>query len=456
MNLYRQPQRGQDPAHSARTIRDRQAALDAAIDRAGLEPSHGTARRLVQIFDGGSMPTAADHFFLAHPVELDGAETEGGTGGPAAQSGTMAVDLLGGIPSVGDLLVAYAVGGRWVAERGAATSVGSCCGAACSPCPIPLKDLTLSWTNLISGPGSTTLTYTPSPNVWKTGCVDDQIYELLCSSGTIVLAVTYFISGECPTGQSQRCSSTGAYPLALVRSSYTCTPFSVTYTVAPGCPEVEAPGYTSFTITDPAPSWTDPDVPHCCVTICVGVCGPPACPASGATVTVNGVTATTDSSGSCVRLDIGTPGTYSISVTGADGFSDQTTASFPIACCNTYQVFLPPVSGNTCCGCCSLNASETLTMSISAPGLPATMALGPGPLCVWGAEGGAIFGGSNYLTTFTLTAGRPFWTLNIFTVDGDFGASFTSSTPSCDPLMMTFSGVSLYFPTWGDTITVTA
>ena len=38
-----------------------------------------TARRLVQIYDGGAIPSAADHFFLAHPIELDGAEEEGGT-----------------------------------------------------------------------------------------------------------------------------------------------------------------------------------------------------------------------------------------------------------------------------------------------------------------------------------------------------------------------------------------
>jgi len=247
MNLYQQPGRRQDPAHSARTIRDRQSSLGAAIDRAGSEPAFTTARRLVQIYSGGSMPTAADHFFLAHAIELDGAETEGGAGTPTADmSQTIAVDVLGHPAVAGQLLVAYAVGGRWVAEVDGA---GGVLTAACLPCAIPLQDLTISWTNLISGPGSTTLTYTPSPDVWKTGCVDDQIYELLCSAGTIELTVTYFISGECPTGQSQFCSNLRVYPLGLVISSYTCAPFSVTFTVAPGCPEVEAPGYMSFTIT---------------------------------------------------------------------------------------------------------------------------------------------------------------------------------------------------------------
>ena len=246
-DLFSRPEPDRDRSHEARQIRSRQAALGAAIDRAGLEPSHGTARRLVQIYDGGMIPSAPDHFYLSHPVELDGAETEGGTGTPVADSSqTIVVDVLRGKAVAGQILTAYAVGGRWVAEIGGMSSVGS---APCMPCAIPLEDLTLSWTNLISGPGLATMTYTRLPNVWRTGCIDGQIYELLCSDGQIDFAVTYFISGFCPTGQSQFCSNLRVYPFGLVLSSYTCSPFSVTFTVAPGCPEVESPGYTSFTIT---------------------------------------------------------------------------------------------------------------------------------------------------------------------------------------------------------------
>ena len=198
-------------------------------------------------------PTAAGSLLLCHPVELDGSEVEGGAGTPTVDSSqTIAVDFLGSVPSAGDLAVAFAVGGRWVAERGVGGGVAT---VPCSPCPIPEQDLTISWTNLISGPGSATLTYSAFPSIWKTkgplgdGCVNGMIYELLCSEGQLELVITYFISGSCPTGQSNSCSNLEVYPFGLVLSSHTCSPFSLTFTVAPGCPEVEAPGFTSYTIT---------------------------------------------------------------------------------------------------------------------------------------------------------------------------------------------------------------
>lgn len=66
----------------SRILRDRQAAARAAIDRAAAVPGVAAARRLVQVYDGGAMPTAADRVYLTHPVELDGAETEGGAASP--------------------------------------------------------------------------------------------------------------------------------------------------------------------------------------------------------------------------------------------------------------------------------------------------------------------------------------------------------------------------------------
>ena len=63
---------------SSRQLRARHADLAELADRAPQPGGGGTARRLVQIFDGGSMPSSPDHFFFSHPVELDGTETEGG------------------------------------------------------------------------------------------------------------------------------------------------------------------------------------------------------------------------------------------------------------------------------------------------------------------------------------------------------------------------------------------
>lgn len=304
-----------------RVERARHADLSAAVDRLPRPAPGGTARRLVQVYNGGMMPTSPDHFFLTHSVELDGAETEGGTGTPTADTTqTIPVDVIGSVPLVGDLLIAYAVGGRWVAQGGCsitvhvtcfsadvagatvtitsgmttvatgttdgsgnvvlgiggaasytititaagdpgytATRAFACghtynfeiCGVPCMPCYIPFQNLTLSWTNVISGPGSTTLVYSGNPFApsWGTGCVDQQIYQLECSGGLIEFLVSYFISGSCPTGQSNFCSNLRVFPFGFVLTSYTCSPLSLTFTVAPGCPEVEAPGYTTFTIT---------------------------------------------------------------------------------------------------------------------------------------------------------------------------------------------------------------
>jgi len=193
------------------------------------------------------MGASPDLFYFTHPVELDGSETEGGTGTPTADTAqTIPVDVLWHAPSVGDLLTAYAVGGRWVAERGGG---GGPATLPCSPCNIPETDLTLSWTNPLSGNGSTALTYNPSLVQWTTGCVFNQEYKLLCLGGQLDFIVTYFISGTCPTGQTNQCSSLGTNPFGLTLVSHTCSPFSMTWTTVPNCPNVESPGYIDFTIT---------------------------------------------------------------------------------------------------------------------------------------------------------------------------------------------------------------
>ena len=299
-----------------RQLRARHQDLADLADRIGQRPGGGTARRLVQVYNGGSMGSSPDLFYLTHPVELDGSETEGGSYTPTEDTDqTIAVDVLWHAPSAGDLLTAYAVGGRWVAERGgpctikicvtcsgssvgsgatvAVTGVGSyttddtgcvsfsatagdyavtitsagnpdysstphlscgansieVCSTPCSPCGIPKTNLTLSWTNILSGNGSTTLTYNSGTQQWTASCVDEQSYEVLCESGEITLVITYYLSGTCPTGQSAECSSARANPFGLTQTSYTCSPFSITWTTDPDCPDVEGAGFIDFTVT---------------------------------------------------------------------------------------------------------------------------------------------------------------------------------------------------------------
>jgi hypothetical protein len=238
-----------DGGHSTRNLRDRYTALVRSADRAIASFGTQTARRLVQIFDGGSMPSSPDHFFLAHPVELDGAEVEGGSGSPIVDSSqTIVVDVLGSTPSAGDILSAYMVGGRWVAERSGASSTGA---LTCSPCSIPRQNLTVSWINILSGNGSTTLAYTAAPPSWTSACSNDLQYTLVCTGGQIEFKVTYWVAGSCPgPGTTQYCSNLRTAPLGLTTYNYSCSPFSLTFRLtSSSCPTITSSGYTQFTIT---------------------------------------------------------------------------------------------------------------------------------------------------------------------------------------------------------------
>jgi hypothetical protein len=131
--------------------------------------------------------------------------------------------------------------------------IGGCCcgGYSCGACSIPQQDLVISWDNLISGPGSATLVYSGSPTTWNSGCVDQLIYELLCTSNAVEFRVYYFLSGSCPTGQSQYCSTIGTAPYALTQTGLTCgSSFLLTCTVSSSsCPTLASYGYTDFTVS---------------------------------------------------------------------------------------------------------------------------------------------------------------------------------------------------------------
>jgi hypothetical protein len=232
-----------------RILRNRQAALGRAIDR-DLEASPLiTARILVQVYNGGAIPTSPDKVYLTHPVELDGTETEGGSANPNVDtSTTIPVVVLWDAPQAGDLLTAYAVGGRWVAERAAPSGQT---GYPCGQCQIPRKNLTVSWTNLILGNGSTTLVYSSSPTTqWISACTNQLLYELVCTQNQVEFRVNYFLSGSCPSGQSQFCSTIRSNPSSLTQTNLTCSPFLLTCTVtSASCSNLATYGYTGFTVS---------------------------------------------------------------------------------------------------------------------------------------------------------------------------------------------------------------
>ena len=131
---------------------------------------------------------------------------------------------------------------------------GKCCGCGgatlpCSPCAIPQKNLTLSWTNPLVGNGSTPLVY--GGGGWTTDCVNQMLFQLACAGSVIQLSATYFLAGTCPSGQPQTCTSPGSNPLALTLDSYACSPLYLHYTVTgSNCPALWSNGYTSFAVTE--------------------------------------------------------------------------------------------------------------------------------------------------------------------------------------------------------------
>jgi hypothetical protein len=255
MDDYLRPPRGTgEPIGrgDARVLRDRQAALSLAIDRAPAGRPHGAARILGQVYDGGAMPSSPNLFYLTHPAIVTGAESEGSSGTVKVDTATtVPVLVLRGTPSVGDLLTAYSVGGRWVSEEGA--SGGGSGTLPCSPCAIPTTNLTVSWTNILSGNGSDTMVYTGGlAPIWQTGCSGaggQNIFTLQCHLGSLELRVFYFTSGSCPNGGSAFCSNLLSSPQQLTLSSSTCSPFSLTFSCGGACLDLSASGYTSVTVT---------------------------------------------------------------------------------------------------------------------------------------------------------------------------------------------------------------
>mgnify|MGYP001066916753 FL=1 len=143
---------------NAATGRPRTPALDVSSAAA-------TPRFVGRVVDGGSMPSTTDRVFLVNPAILGGAETEGGAATIAVDaSRTIPVVVVGSTPpKVGDLLIAFAVAGRWVARLGAAAP-----SITCGSCSIPRRDLTLSLFDGATGTLSVPMTFN-GVDAWATG-----------------------------------------------------------------------------------------------------------------------------------------------------------------------------------------------------------------------------------------------------------------------------------------------
>ena len=104
------------------------------LAREGRGSTPGVGHLIVEVIDGGSKPTSAPGRFLARVLTVTGGEAENAVAGfTALDDREVVVTVLGGVPAVGERLVASHSAGRWFARRkGTSPPVGDriLCGTA--------------------------------------------------------------------------------------------------------------------------------------------------------------------------------------------------------------------------------------------------------------------------------------------------------------------------------------
>jgi hypothetical protein len=217
------------PADEFRILRHRLRDLEARLDRFPHFVTHRVRSECVQVFNGGSMPTAAGKFFAVHPVNVMGTEAEG-------QAGTFTVDstqhfytaVLGSrVPAAGDNLIASAVNYRWVAESRKSTPSNPCQGKHNSlifrltGCflPVPgasvqfIADGVTVFTGTTDGGGGVVMTE-PKPNTytinWSFDCYSGSTSATVTAACIDVAASADLLSFAAPGSQ---CCEGCIYPI---------------------------------------------------------------------------------------------------------------------------------------------------------------------------------------------------------------------------------------------------
>jgi hypothetical protein len=272
---------------SDRILRSRILDAEGEIDSGYSPAGDGAPVMIGQVFDGGSMPTSLDHYFLVHPVEIDGDPTEGGSGTPAVDAASaVPVDVIGTrVPSAGDYLKCFFIGGRWVAESGGGHVVAVCPNCvACDGIRMALDgtvtddngtaaihyDLASSNWHTSSGVTGFGLTWPGGP-VGQDGCVegDEDIaygYTFRCTGtpgifAAVVTGHTAYVTTDTPpafVGYNLHTITgtcgTSTVTSVLTPTSQDCGAVSVTFSVKTYLGTVVPPDPTAIEI--PSPSTT--------------------------------------------------------------------------------------------------------------------------------------------------------------------------------------------------------
>lgn len=129
-----------------------------------------------------------------------------------------------------------------------------CCQSSftCGSCSVPKANLTISWVNTITGNGSDTMVW-DGVNSWNSGCTgggsNQHIFTLLCTTGFVELRAFYMLSGSCPTGDSNYCSTGRASPNGLTETGLTCGASFLLTCTTENCNSLSANGFTDFTVS---------------------------------------------------------------------------------------------------------------------------------------------------------------------------------------------------------------
>ena len=235
------PRFGSDRGRTeARVLRERMAALSRLTDRVTRQPKpYAAARQLVQVFDGGAMGAAADLCYFTHPVLATGPETEGGAAVLTVDTNTtIPVVFLQGAPAVGDYATAYAVGGRWVSERGMTAGmcavgfkVNGCAGLGVDGVTVSIYDptgMTLLGSGVTAGGGAVVISFT--------GATTNNIVTVTGFSGRFnAFSETVNTAVQCglinfgltlTPASTYACSTRCAFPIAktLYANGFSCAP----------------------------------------------------------------------------------------------------------------------------------------------------------------------------------------------------------------------------------------
>lgn len=266
-----------------RITRHRHEEHQEELDRAPTVFRPSTQRVLVQIFDGGAMPTSTPGYFVGHPVAVRGDECDGCEATYLVDSDTtVPVYVIGSRnPVVGDKLIAVSAGGRWVAESGATSSSGG--GISCLTCTEVPETLTLTivshGTNWFLGgnEGEYSLVYTsPAPSWFTTlypfavaspiylgPCIENAAHTFravlvaMCYNGGFGFTqigcgppTMYNCPEQCATSGPWICINDG-FPHTLITGNLTCVGYCTTsYSCDPFHVSVSGTDGTQFHIDE--------------------------------------------------------------------------------------------------------------------------------------------------------------------------------------------------------------